>query len=147
MISLKCMKDTIKKEWYAEFKVDERVVWVDIEGLRSVAWTQKKFTKLAGRWGELLYIENPNYNNLWRKRLCLKMKMKEFIMDSLKIIIKGNVYGLRAMEIIGWNPGFIEDASKSGTHVESEGSEDSLPYTDYMLTYSRKWRTCEGYAK
>ncbi|GJZ68295.1 RNA-directed DNA polymerase, eukaryota, nucleotide-binding alpha-beta plait domain protein [Tanacetum coccineum] len=37
------------KEWYAEFKVDERVAWVDIEGLPSVAWTQKMFTKLAGR--------------------------------------------------------------------------------------------------
>nr|GFC61018.1 RNA-directed DNA polymerase, eukaryota, nucleotide-binding alpha-beta plait domain protein [Tanacetum cinerariifolium] len=74
--------------------------------------------------------EDPNDNNLWGKRLCLKMKMEEFIMDSLKIIIKGNVYVLRAMEIIGWKPEFIEDASKSGTHLGSEGSEDSLPYMD-----------------
>ena len=90
----------------------------------------KKFTKIAGRWGELLYAEDPNDNNLWRKRVCLKTKMEEFIMDSFKIIIKGNVHGLRAREINGWNPEFIEDESESSTDVESEGSEDSLTYTD-----------------
>ncbi|GJX79028.1 RNA-directed DNA polymerase, eukaryota [Tanacetum coccineum] len=75
------------KEWYAEFKVDERVAWVDIEGLPFVAWTQKTFTKLATRWGELLYVKDPDDNNLWH-------------------------------------------GSESGTDVESEGSEASLPDTD-----------------
>nr|GEU46661.1 RNA-directed DNA polymerase, eukaryota [Tanacetum cinerariifolium] len=64
---------------------------VDIEGLPSAALTQKTFTKLAGRWGELLYVEDP-----------------------------GKVYGLRAREITGWDPESIEDASEFDTDVESD---------------------------
>lgn len=46
------------------FVVDERVVWIDVEGVPSIAWTPNNFSKIALRWGELFYLEDPNDNNL-----------------------------------------------------------------------------------
>ncbi|GJV32298.1 RNA-directed DNA polymerase, eukaryota, nucleotide-binding alpha-beta plait domain protein [Tanacetum coccineum] len=54
----------IIKPWYPEFKVDDRVTWVDVEGLPTVAWTNATFKKLAGRWGRLLVVKDHT-NNSW----------------------------------------------------------------------------------
>lgn len=121
--------DTVKP-WYPEFKVDDRVAWVDVEGLPSVAWTHATFNKLAYRWGRLLFVEDPTNNNLWRKRMCVVTRMEDFIMESFKIIIKGNVYTIRAREVTGWTPDFIEVESEEGSDEGNEASVDSLPFTD-----------------
>ncbi|PWA82624.1 hypothetical protein CTI12_AA176520 [Artemisia annua] len=80
---------SVIQPWSNEFRVEERVSWVDVEGIPSVAWTTKTFSKIANRWGELLFEEDPNDNNLWCKRLCVVTKSKDFIMETFKIIIKG----------------------------------------------------------
>ncbi|GJT48925.1 hypothetical protein Tco_0975082 [Tanacetum coccineum] len=37
-------------------RVEERVMWVDVEGIPSVAWTHKTFAKIASRWGKVSVI-------------------------------------------------------------------------------------------
>lgn len=59
--------------WTKYFVVDDRVIWVDIEGVPSIAWTYNSFSKIAKMWGELLYAEDLNDNNLYHKRLCRRL--------------------------------------------------------------------------
>ncbi|PWA64388.1 ARM repeat superfamily protein [Artemisia annua] len=106
---------SVIQPWSNEFRVEERVSWVDVEGIPSVAWTTKTFSKIANRWGELLFEEDPNDNNLWCKRLCVVTKSKDFIMETFKIIIKGKVSVIRVREIIGWNPEFVEEDNETST--------------------------------
>lgn len=56
--------------WTKMFAANERVVWIDIEGLPSLAWTTFSFDKIEKRWGELLYVEDPNDTNV-RKNITL----------------------------------------------------------------------------
>nr|GEW02867.1 RNA-directed DNA polymerase, eukaryota [Tanacetum cinerariifolium] len=65
--------------WSKDFTVDERVSWVDIEGVLSVAWTSKTFEKIAQR-----------------------------------------ILVIRAREIIGWNPEFIDEDNENDSHSEGE---------------------------
>ncbi|GJU46606.1 RNA-directed DNA polymerase, eukaryota [Tanacetum coccineum] len=118
-----------------EFMVEERVSWVDVEGVPSVAWTNKTFTKFIKRWGELLCVEDPDDNNLWRKRLCVVTKSEDFIMESFKIIIKGKMSVIIVRKIIGWNPKFVEENSKSSS---DEKSEDSLSDNDICSSVQGK---------
>ncbi|GJU29550.1 hypothetical protein Tco_1173139 [Tanacetum coccineum] len=37
---------------------------VDVESIPSVAWTHNTFKKIASKWGELLFVEDPNDNNM-----------------------------------------------------------------------------------
>ncbi|GKA17373.1 RNA-directed DNA polymerase, eukaryota [Tanacetum coccineum] len=71
------------------FIVDERVVWVDIEGIPINAWTQNTFSKIAAKWGELLDLEDSDDKSWYRKRLCIKMKLETIISESFKVIVKG----------------------------------------------------------
>ncbi|GJU06928.1 RNA-directed DNA polymerase, eukaryota [Tanacetum coccineum] len=53
-------------EWYFtqihsvsnSFMVDERVVWLEIDGLPLCAWITKAFQKVAKAWGEPVFVDN-----------------------------------------------------------------------------------------
>nr|GEV16986.1 reverse transcriptase domain, reverse transcriptase zinc-binding domain protein [Tanacetum cinerariifolium] len=81
---------SVIQPWKNDFRVDERVLWVDVKRIPSVAWTNKTFMKIAKRWGELVFTEDSDDNNLWRKWLCVVTKVEDFIMESFKVIIKGS---------------------------------------------------------
>ncbi|GKF14271.1 hypothetical protein Tco_0055733 [Tanacetum coccineum] len=65
--------------------------------------------------------------------MCVVTRMDDFIMETFKIIIKGNVFAIRAWELIGWDPDFIEEESEEGSEEEDKGIKDSSPYTDNCL--------------
>ncbi|PWA99942.1 hypothetical protein CTI12_AA000690 [Artemisia annua] len=121
---------SVVQPWKNDFRVDERVLWVDVEGIPLVAWTNKTFMKVAKRWGELVFAEDSDDNNLWRKRLCVVTKVEDFIMESFKIIIKGKVTMVRAREIIGWIPDFMEEEHDTNSDSGDDESEKSIPHTD-----------------
>ncbi|GJZ75940.1 RNA-directed DNA polymerase, eukaryota, partial [Tanacetum coccineum] len=43
---------------YNDFVSDERVVWVDIEGIPLHVWSRETFAKIGNKWGEALDIED-----------------------------------------------------------------------------------------
>ncbi|GJV78097.1 RNA-directed DNA polymerase, eukaryota, reverse transcriptase zinc-binding domain protein [Tanacetum coccineum] len=61
------------------FYVDERVTWVDIEGIPLKVW------------------------------ICIKTKSAENISESFKIIVHGKVLWVRAKEVDGWVPDIVEE--------------------------------------
>ncbi|GKC03265.1 RNA-directed DNA polymerase, eukaryota [Tanacetum coccineum] len=60
-----------------DFVSDERIVWVDIEGIPLNVWSRETFIRI------------------------------ESILESFKIIVKGKVFMVRAKELFTWNPTFL----------------------------------------
>ncbi|GJS13276.1 nucleotide-binding alpha-beta plait domain-containing protein [Tanacetum coccineum] len=111
------------------FYVDERVAWVDIEGVPLKAWTTNTFSKIISKWGELIYKDDKEESCFHRKRVCIKTKMMGNIFKSFKIIAKGKIFWILAKEVIGWNPDFMEeedlqsDSDNATLHSESDINE------------------------
>ncbi|GJW76393.1 RNA-directed DNA polymerase, eukaryota [Tanacetum coccineum] len=69
-----CQKLQSNKEmsWYfilmkhvtQTFKADERVIWIEIGGLPLNAWTTKAYKKIAGSWGEPLFVDEDPHDNV-----------------------------------------------------------------------------------
>nr|GEW77059.1 RNA-directed DNA polymerase, eukaryota, nucleotide-binding alpha-beta plait domain protein [Tanacetum cinerariifolium] len=55
----------------SEFIVDERVTWMDIEGIPLKLWTNNTFKKIASKWGSLINVEKSEEENFHSKRLCI----------------------------------------------------------------------------
>ncbi|GJY45171.1 RNA-directed DNA polymerase, eukaryota [Tanacetum coccineum] len=106
------------------FVIDERVVWVDIEGVPMNVWTYNTFKKISAKWGELLFEEDKDNMSLNSKRLCIKTKMEQNIFETCKIIVKGKVFWIRAKEVSGWVPDFLEE-------------EDGVDASDDVIRYMR----------
>nr|GFB61424.1 reverse transcriptase domain, reverse transcriptase zinc-binding domain protein [Tanacetum cinerariifolium] len=52
-----------------DFVSDERIVWVDIEGVPLNAWSRETFLKIGKKWGEALDMEDNSNCSFGRKRL------------------------------------------------------------------------------
>nr|GEV46523.1 hypothetical protein CTI12_AA518330 [Tanacetum cinerariifolium] len=107
------------------FYVDERVVWLDIEGIPMKAWTPNTFNKVSAKWGELIFVEDKENMSLNSKRICIKTKLVKNIFENCKIIIKRKVFWIRVKEVNGWVPGFMEDDN------EEDYSEDDTSDNEF----------------
>nr|GEV79181.1 RNA-directed DNA polymerase, eukaryota, reverse transcriptase zinc-binding domain protein [Tanacetum cinerariifolium] len=110
----KLMQHTGVNSWFHviqdvthDFVCDERIVWVDIEGVPLYAWSHEIFSRIGNKRGETLNIEDTNDSSFGRKRLCIKTKHPVSILESFKIIVKGKVFMVRAKEVFMWNPIFL----------------------------------------
>nr|GEZ09092.1 RNA-directed DNA polymerase, eukaryota [Tanacetum cinerariifolium] len=100
-----------------DFVSDERVVSVDIEGVPLNVWSRATFLKIGKKWGEPMDIEENLVSSFSRKRLCIKTKQADIILEKFKVIFKGKVYMARAKELFTWTPIFLD-------HKESEYISD-----------------------
>ncbi|GKB63926.1 RNA-directed DNA polymerase, eukaryota [Tanacetum coccineum] len=108
------MQHTGVKSWFHviqdavhDFVSDERIVWVDIEGIPLNVWSCETFMRIGKKWGETLDIEDNVDSSFGRKRLCIKTKHPVSILESFKIIFKVKVFMVRAKELSTWNPTFL----------------------------------------
>nr|GEW21081.1 putative RNA-directed DNA polymerase, eukaryota, reverse transcriptase zinc-binding domain protein [Tanacetum cinerariifolium]GEW21165.1 putative RNA-directed DNA polymerase, eukaryota, reverse transcriptase zinc-binding domain protein [Tanacetum cinerariifolium] len=95
------------QDGFYDFVSDERIIWMDIEGIPLRAWSRETFSRIGKKWGEILDIEDKSDSSFGRKRLCICTKHPISIIDSFKIIVKGKVFMVRAKELFTWNPVFL----------------------------------------
>ncbi|GKA81473.1 RNA-directed DNA polymerase, eukaryota, partial [Tanacetum coccineum] len=97
---------TVIKEAADDFVSEDRIVWVDIEGVPLNAWSRATFIKIGKKWGEIMELEDNSVTSFGRKRVCVKTKQPTTILESFKIVVKGKVFMIRAKELFTWNPVF-----------------------------------------
>nr|GFA14548.1 RNA-directed DNA polymerase, eukaryota [Tanacetum cinerariifolium] len=90
----------------SDFVSRDRIVWVDIEGVPLHAWSRNTFTKIGTKWGEVMDSEESNDDMFARKRICIKTKQEDNILEKFKIIVRGKNFVIRAKELFAWLPNF-----------------------------------------
>ncbi|GKB94948.1 RNA-directed DNA polymerase, eukaryota [Tanacetum coccineum] len=117
------------KSWFHElqdgtfdFVSNERIVWVNIEGIPLSVWSHATFFKIGKKWGELMDIEESVGSSFARKQICIKTNVAASILETFKVIFKGKTFMVHAKEIFTWTPCFLE-------YKESKyASDDELPH-------------------
>ncbi|GKD05882.1 RNA-directed DNA polymerase, eukaryota, partial [Tanacetum coccineum] len=110
----------------SDFVSRERIVWIDIEGVPLHAWSRLTFSKIGSRWGEVLEIEDNKDDCFARKRICIKTKQKDNILEKFKIIVCGKIFVVRAKELLVWSPSFkgVNDAEFVSDDDSVNGEEE-----------------------
>nr|GEU57027.1 RNA-directed DNA polymerase, eukaryota [Tanacetum cinerariifolium] len=97
---------TMIQQASSSFKIDERVTWIDIEGVPICVWSANTFARISSKWGSPLHDEDKEAPYFHRKRLCIKTNFEDNIFETFKIIVKGKIFWIRAKEVRGWSPNF-----------------------------------------
>ncbi|GJS93037.1 hypothetical protein Tco_0800005 [Tanacetum coccineum] len=99
-----------------DFVSDERVVWVDIKGILLNVWSRETFLKIGKIWGETMDIEDNLDSSFSRKRLCIKTKHADSILEKFKVIFRGKVFMVRP----------IHSDEDSGDDSDVDGVPDTI---------------------
>ncbi|GJX89851.1 reverse transcriptase domain-containing protein [Tanacetum coccineum] len=90
---MRFMKHVGVASWFSQlckaqpdFVSRERIVWIDIEGVPLHAWSRPTFSKIGSRWGEVIELEDNKEDCFARKRICIKTKLEDNILEKFKII-------------------------------------------------------------
>ncbi|GKA15007.1 RNA-directed DNA polymerase, eukaryota, reverse transcriptase zinc-binding domain protein [Tanacetum coccineum] len=105
------------KPWYNDFVVDERLVWLEIEGVPIRAWDNQVFNKICSRWGEVIFIDDTDVCNRLSKRLCIKSTHANLIFVSIMVTLNNVTYTTRVRELCSWTPTFAS--------LENDSDEDN----------------------
>ncbi|GJT66397.1 RNA-directed DNA polymerase, eukaryota [Tanacetum coccineum] len=83
---------------------------------------------IGAKWGEAMDFEE-NLDSLFaRKRLYIKTKQEDNILEKFKVILKGKVFLVRAKELFAWTPTFLDcKESKYNSDNESCHGEEHKP--------------------
>ncbi|GJZ34065.1 zinc finger CCCH domain-containing protein 19 [Tanacetum coccineum] len=85
------------------FIPDERMIWIEIDGLPLNAWTTNAFKKIAGNWGETVFVDE----------------------DADENIANGRV---RVREFANWVPDFasLDNISQHDYESEASGNDQDI---------------------
>ncbi|GJZ24483.1 hypothetical protein Tco_0561942 [Tanacetum coccineum] len=121
----KFMANTSVVSWFSHLQqamhnilIEERAIWVNIDGVPLKVWTKNTFNRIASKWGELIYDDDQEEMSFHNKRICVLTKLKESISESFKIIVQGKVFWVRAKEECGWTPDFVEEEENENEYDE-----------------------------
>nr|GEX77481.1 RNA-directed DNA polymerase, eukaryota [Tanacetum cinerariifolium] len=122
------LQQTGVKSWFHvlqnvihDFVSDKQIVLMDIKGIPLNVWSRETFTRIRKKWGEALDIEDNVDSSFRRKCLCIKTKLPLSILESFKVIFKGNVYMVRAKELFTWSLIFL--GQKEMEYTSDEDSD------------------------
>ncbi|GJX74901.1 RNA-directed DNA polymerase, eukaryota [Tanacetum coccineum] len=134
-----------------DFVSEERIAWIDIEGVPLHAWSFETFFRIGKKWGEMLNIEDTSVASFGRKRVYILTKNPVSILESFKIIVKGKVFMIRAKELFTWSPTFsVNKESICTSDDESVQSEMHILKQSYLSEEEEgefKSNDVEGVAK
>ncbi|GKA77848.1 reverse transcriptase domain, reverse transcriptase zinc-binding domain protein, partial [Tanacetum coccineum] len=120
------------KLWHNDFNVQERLVWLEIEGVPVRAWYDDTFKSVCKKWGEVMFIDNSDLSNRFTIRVCVKSSHQLLIFATTNITLNGVSYFFRVRELCSWTPTFApecedsdkEDSLGNANKAASEQNED-----------------------
>ncbi|PWA62327.1 hypothetical protein CTI12_AA364010 [Artemisia annua] len=120
-----CMKQITSyiKHVTPTFKVDERMIWVEISGLPLCAWGSNAFKKVASVFGKFMFFEVEQSTAMSTGRVCISTKSPNFLSEKVRIHIHGETFEVQVRELGTWNINIVDDYLDSSSNDDVNKSE------------------------
>ncbi|GJS95132.1 putative RNA-directed DNA polymerase, eukaryota, reverse transcriptase zinc-binding domain protein [Tanacetum coccineum] len=107
------------------FVVDEKLVWIEIDGLPLCAWSSEAFKKIGSLWGKFMFFEDDTRDNVSCRRVCIRTSLKHSISEMIQVEVTGVSYWVRVRETGIWSIKIEKDASASESDYRLDSSSEN----------------------
>ncbi|GKD43580.1 reverse transcriptase zinc-binding domain-containing protein [Tanacetum coccineum] len=107
-----------------DFVVDERMVWIEIEGLPLCARGSEALKKNGGVWGTFMFFDDDFRGNVSCGRLCIRTFDKSIISEVINVIVAGVSYIVRIRKVGIWSIDIQKQKEESDSNLSMDGSEE-----------------------
>ncbi|GJX36355.1 reverse transcriptase domain, reverse transcriptase zinc-binding domain protein, partial [Tanacetum coccineum] len=117
---------SILKGWHDDFVVEERLIWLEVEGVPIRAWDNEVFTKICGKWGrgKVLFMDDSYHSNRLSKRICIKSAHASLVFATIFVTLNNITYAIRVRELCSWTPTFLGNDSESDDSSSNGSAEE-----------------------
>ncbi|PWA67006.1 hypothetical protein CTI12_AA322610 [Artemisia annua] len=110
------------------FKVDERLIWIEISGLPLCAWGSNAFKKVACLFGKFMFFEVEQSTSMSTGRVCISTKSHQPVSEKVKVEVHGEIFEILVHEIGTWSIS-IEDEALDSSSTEDENDIEKVADT------------------
>ncbi|PWA80112.1 hypothetical protein CTI12_AA199960 [Artemisia annua] len=110
------------------FIVDERMIWIEINGLPLCAWGSSALKKVASLFGKFIFFENDQGTTIGTGRVCIATTQKSFISEEVTVSVNGVDFNVNVHELAIWS---INIDKVQDSDDETSEKEDGTPSSDF----------------
>ncbi|GJW58702.1 hypothetical protein Tco_0105433 [Tanacetum coccineum] len=103
------------------FKIDERLIWIEINGLPLCDWGSSAFKKVACLFGNFMFFESEQSASMCLGSVYISTKTHKFISEKVDVEIHGEIFEVQVHELGTWKVNIVD---------ENEDSQDSASNED-----------------
>ncbi|GJU85983.1 RNA-directed DNA polymerase, eukaryota, reverse transcriptase zinc-binding domain protein [Tanacetum coccineum] len=81
------------------FKVDERMIWIQISGLTLCAWGSNAYKKVASLFGKFKFFEDEESTAMSLGRVCISTRSHKQVSETIKVEVNGEIFDVNVHEI------------------------------------------------
>ncbi|GJZ12620.1 hypothetical protein Tco_0547850 [Tanacetum coccineum] len=125
------------------FKIEERILWIEVSGLPLCAWGSMAYKKIASSFRKFLFFEKEESTPLSSGRLCISTKSHPLIPETVQVDIKNESFEVSIQEIGSWSTKIKDDYNDiSSDHDLKEvdyvsESNDKQPIDDFEILQTK----------
>ncbi|GJS26591.1 RNA-directed DNA polymerase, eukaryota [Tanacetum coccineum] len=109
---------SIAKSPYPSFKVDERMIWVEISGMPLCAWGSNAFKKVASLFGKFVFFEAEDSIAMSAGRMCIATKSHKHISEKVLVEVHGEHFEVHVQEISTWSVNIFDNSRDTSSNID-----------------------------
>nr|GEV03788.1 RNA-directed DNA polymerase, eukaryota [Tanacetum cinerariifolium] len=106
------------------FRVDERLIWIEINSLPLCGWGSAAFKKVASMFGKFMFFETEQSVAICMGRVCVATKSHQLVSEKFRVEIRGEMFDFHVQEIVDDLDDLLNDLNDGQKEVYSDDNNE-----------------------